>query len=219
MKLYTSKPVDYFSAARADVLELCPSCVNRVLEVGCGEGQTLELLKKGKRCAETIGFELMPLAAQAASQRADRVYCLNVEQDVWPVGIGKFDLILLLDVLEHLVDPWSLLEKLKNEYLEIDGKLVISLPNAQHFSLLLPLLAGQFNYVESGILDKTHLRFFTKKSAIDLLHSAGLTVEAMQRTSLDIRLNSGKLNAVTLGIFKNFLTSQYVFRACAQFVK
>jgi len=73
--------------------------------------------------------------------------------------------------------------------------------------------------VESGILDKTHLRFFTKKSAIDLLHSAGLTVEAMQRTSLDIRLNSGKLNAVTLGIFKNFLTSQYVFRACAQLVK
>ena len=111
------------------------------------------------------------------------------------------------------------LEKLKNEYLKIDGKIIISVPNAQHFSLLLPLLAGQFNYVESGILDKTHLRFFTKKSAIDLLHSAGLTVEAMRRTSLDIRLNSGKLNFLTLGILKNFLTSQYLFRTSAAFLK
>lgn len=219
MKLYKSKPVDYYSTARVDILEMLPSRVNRVLEVGCGEGQTLELLKKTKRCGETIGFELMPLAANAASQRVDKVYCLNVEEDVWPMEIEKFDLILLLDVLEHLVDPWTFLEKLKSQYLAMNGKIIISLPNAQHFSLVLPLVAGQFNYVERGILDKTHLRFFTMKSAIDLMQSAGLAVEETRRVSLDIRLNSGKFNFLTLGIFKTFLTSQYLFRASATFSK
>jgi 2-polyprenyl-3-methyl-5-hydroxy-6-metoxy-1,4-benzoquinol methylase len=181
--------------------------------VGCGEGQTLEMLRGKNLCTETVGIELFSAAADKARGRIGEVYCLDVEKDNLPDKLGKFELILLLDVLEHLVDPWSTLNKLKNEYLADNGKIIISLPNAQHFSLVLPLLFGRFNYVERGVLDKTHLRFFTGSSATDLLTSASLKIDASKRTSLDIGLNSGKLNFLTFGIFSNFIASQNIFLA------
>ncbi len=141
------------------------------------------------------------------------VYCLDVEKTTMPENIGTFDLILLLDVLEHLVDPWAVLSRLTEKYLAVGGKVIVSLPNARHFSLVVPLLFGKFDYRERGILDKTHLRFFTRNSAANLLRSAGLTIEATKRTSLDLYLNSGKVNAITLGLFSEFLTSQYIFSA------
>lgn len=211
MNLYASKKQDYFSAARHEILDFVPQFSRRVLEIGCGSGQTLEMLKGKNFCSETVGVELFKSAADEARVRVDAVYCLDVERNPLPDNIGKFDLILLLDVLEHLVDPWGFLKHLKEEYLAADGRVIISLPNARHFSLVLPLLFGRFTYAERGILDKTHLRFFTKHSAMDLLKSAALKVENVKATSLDVRLNSGKLNAATLGLLSGFIASQYIF--------
>lgn len=73
------------------------------------------------------------------------------------------------------------------------------------------MLYGEFNYQERGILDKTHLRFFTRKSGEKMLRDAGLSIEKVKCTSLDKSLNSGKLNALTLGIFSEFLTSQFIY--------
>lgn len=216
MNLYSSKEQDYFSAARHEILDLIPKFSRRVLDVGCGSGQTLEMLKDKKYCAETVGIELFNAAADEARSRVDAVYCLDVEKSKLPENIGKFDLILLLDVLEHLTDPWSVLKKIKNEYLADKGKIIISLPNVQHFSLVLPLLCGRFTYAERGILDKTHLRFFTKSSAADLLKSASLDIETIKPTSLNINLNSGKLNLLTLGLLSNFIASQYIYMASAK---
>ncbi|MDO9424799.1 MAG: class I SAM-dependent methyltransferase [Methylobacter sp.] len=216
MQLYNEKKPDYFSSSRSQIIDLLPDFSQRVLEIGCGSGQTLETLKKMQACAETVGVELFEAAADSARNRVDTVYCLDVEKNPLPAHIGKFNLILLLDVLEHLVDPWTLLKRLKEEHLAVDGKIIISLPNARHFSLVLPLLVGRFDYVERGILDKTHLRFFTKDSATKLLKSAGLNIEAIKPASLDIRLNSGKLNVITLGLFSGFIASQYLFKATAE---
>ncbi|MDR3453492.1 MAG: class I SAM-dependent methyltransferase [Rhodoferax sp.] len=214
MNLYDLKQQDYFSAARHEILDLMPKFSKRVLEVGCGSGQTLEMLKSKSFCEETVGIELFKDAANEALSRVDKVYCLDVEKTQLPENIGKFDLILLLDVLEHLVDPWSFLKRLKDECLEGGGKIIISLPNARHFALVLPLLfGGRFTYVERGVLDKTHLRFFTKFSAAELLKSASLNIEMIKPTSLNLSLNNGKLNAITLGIFSEFLASQYIFLA------
>lgn len=213
MQLYEEKQQGYFSAARTEIVGLLPGFSSRVLEIGCGSGQTLEMLKDKKRCAETVGIELFAAAAEEARNRVDTVYCLNVEHSPLPAEIGRFDLILLLDVLEHLVDPWTFLKYLKDAHLAPNGKVIVSLPNARHFSLVLPLLCGHFDYVERGILDKTHLRFFTKDSAIKLLQSAGLEVETSNATSLELHLNSGKLNALTLGLFSGFIASQFIFRA------
>jgi 2-polyprenyl-3-methyl-5-hydroxy-6-metoxy-1,4-benzoquinol methylase len=210
-RMYQDKKSNYYSTARTEILDLVPEGVNRVLEVGCGTGQTLSMLKEKNLCKETVGIELVASVASQASKIVDKIYVLNVEISELPCELGKFDLILLLDVLEHLVDPWDFLLKLKSNYLSKKGKLIISLPNARHFSLVLPLLAGSFEYVERGILDKTHLRFFTKKSAIALIKSAGLNVEKIKKTSLNLNLNSGKLNFVTFGLFSDFIASPYVF--------
>jgi 2-polyprenyl-3-methyl-5-hydroxy-6-metoxy-1,4-benzoquinol methylase len=211
MSLYSEKESDYFSSARIEIIDLLPKYSDRVLEVGCGSGKTLEILKEKKYCNETVGIELFATAAEQARNRVDTVYCMDVENCVMPEGIGKFNLILLLDVLEHLVDPWVFLSRLVKGHLANNGKVIVSLPNARHFSLLGPLLIGKFDYAERGILDKTHLRFFTKSSAENLLKNAGLHVETIKPTSLNLSLNSGKLNALTLGIFSEFLASQYIF--------
>lgn len=213
MKLYHDKRQDYYSSTRTDILEFIPNFSKRVLEIGCGAGQTLEMLKKKQQCSETVGIELFPEAAELSKEKVDLVHCMDVEKNSMPDNIGKFDLILLLDVLEHLVDPWTVLARLTSAHLAVGGRVIVSLPNARHFSLVLPLLCGKFDYQERGILDKTHLRFFTRSSAANLLKNAGLTIESTKRTSLDFYLNSGKINMITFGLFSEFLTSQYIFSA------
>jgi len=210
--MYEEKNKDYFSSSRAVILDILPQKpFQRVLEVGCGAGQTLAMLQQKGLCEQTVGIELFQDAAIEAKRVVDKVYCLDVERQDLPNDLGKFQLILILDVLEHLVDPWTFLEKLKNECLDENGFIIISLPNARHFSLVLPLMMGRFDYEERGILDKTHLRFFTKQSMLNMIDGAGLKIEKIKRTSLDLNLNSGKFNFLTLGLFSDFLTSQYIF--------
>ena len=213
MNQYIEKEGGYFSSTRSEILELLPKYSEKVLEIGCGSGQTLQMLKGRGLCVETVGIELFQLAADEARKRVDRVYCLNVEKEEIPPEVERFDLILILDVLEHLVDPWTFLSKLVDQHLTKNGKIVASIPNARHFSLVVPLLRGNFDYVERGILDKTHLRFFTRRSAVKLLQHSGLSVESTKSTSLGIHLNSGKLNLLTFGLFSEFLSLQYLFCA------
>jgi 2-polyprenyl-3-methyl-5-hydroxy-6-metoxy-1,4-benzoquinol methylase len=213
MSQYEEKITGYFSNIRSEIFDIIPKYSNRVLEIGCGTGHTLESLKEKKLCSETIGIELFASAAEEAKKRVDIVYCVDVEKEGVPVEIGAVDLILLLDVLEHLVDPWSFLTNLVATHLSPRGVVVASIPNARHFSLVLPLLGGNFDYVERGILDRTHLRFFTRRSAEKLLENAGLEITQTRSTSLGIHLNSGKFNIVTLGLFSEFLSLQYLFKA------
>jgi 2-polyprenyl-3-methyl-5-hydroxy-6-metoxy-1,4-benzoquinol methylase len=94
----------------------------------------------------------------------------------------KFDVILIGDVLEHMVDPGKVLSELK-KFLKPEGKFVISLPNVAHYSVRFGLLKGRWNMTNSGILDKTHLRFFTRVTAIELLTKAGLSIEVIRPSS------------------------------------
>jgi 2-polyprenyl-3-methyl-5-hydroxy-6-metoxy-1,4-benzoquinol methylase len=216
MNLYQTKVEDYFSAARKEILDIIPPFSERVLDIGCGSGQTLEMIKQRKLCETTFGIELFEKAAERARTRVDMVYHLDIERQETPADLGKFDLILILDVLEHLVDPWSVLKRIQRAHLKQGGKMIISLPNARHFTCVIPLLIkGEFTYQERGILDKTHLRFFTRKSGMRLIHEAGLSINKVKHTSLDWSLKSGKLNAITLGFFSEFLTSQFIYLVSA----
>jgi SAM-dependent methyltransferase len=95
---------------------------------------------------------------------------------------GNFDLIIALDVLEHLIDPWSIVRRLHG-ILNPGGVIIASIPNVGHYSVAVPLvLRGQWNYADEGLLDRTHLRFFTRRTAVDLLTCSGLVIDKIEST-------------------------------------
>lgn len=210
---YKGKGQDYFRSIRTDVLSLLPETANSVLEIGCGQGATLQWVKTIRHCRLAVGIELTPHAASIARSRVDLVIQGNIETIELPFRTNAFDLILCLDILEHLVDPWTLLRRLNN-VLNLGGCLIASIPNVKHHSVLLPLLfKGQWNYLQTGILDKTHLRFFTRKTAISLIESSGLSVDKVCSTGREIKSKSRIANFLSLGVLKVIFEAQYLIRA------
>jgi 2-polyprenyl-3-methyl-5-hydroxy-6-metoxy-1,4-benzoquinol methylase len=209
---YEGKEQQYFRNVRSEILPLLPPVMDRVLEIGCGGGYTLEYLQRAGRCSRTLGVELFPDAAHNARQRVDEVYEGNIEQLQLPISPESLDAVLCLDVLEHLIDPWRVVQKI-HSLIKPGGILVASIPNVRHYTVVLPLLLkGRWDYTPSGLLDRTHLRFFTKASAIALLESSGLRVDAIDavwRTSRAVRV----LDAVTFSLGRPWLEYQFLLRA------
>lgn len=143
-----------------------------VLDVGCSCGGNLMWMKYHNPTAELHGIELNPSAASVASTFA-QVDSQDVETLVREDWQGKFDYIIMADVIEHLREPWNTLKTMAS-FLKPTGKLVISIPNINHVSILMELLHGSWQYVDAGILDRTHLRFFTRQSFTEYLQEAGL---------------------------------------------
>jgi len=145
-----------------------------VLDIGCGEGFFAAELKKGGN--RVVGVDALPAASESHALEQYFSADLNDARGVFRQLNGRrFDRVLLLDVLEHLVQPEQLLSEAKGA-LNPNGCLVVSLPNVAHFAVRLALLFGQFNYAERGILDRTHLRFFTRRTARRLLEDAGYEI-------------------------------------------
>jgi len=145
----------------------------RIMDVGCGAGQVGALLKE-KDC-HVVGVELDAEAAALARKVLDEVIVERAERLHREDLVGTFDAIMLLDVLEHVPDPFLLLTNLR-KYLADGGSLIISIPNAVHWTVRKMVLRGNFSYEEYGILDRNHLRFFTRDSFIRLLDEARLEV-------------------------------------------
>lgn len=211
---YSVKTEDYFSHARREILPLLPHRAPRALEVGCGSGHTLSLLKQQGLCDWVCGIEISPTAAEQASKRLDQVIQGNIEAMELPIEPGSIDLLLCLDVLEHLVDPWETLRRLA-ALLRPNGVLVASIPNVRYYRVLLPLmLGGRWDYQDSGILDRTHLRFFTRATAIELVESAGFSIERVSATNAHTRNWKYRLlDALTLSRVRPYFEFQYLVRA------
>lgn len=211
---YSSKDVTYFAAVRTDVFDLLPDHASRVLEIGCGTGDTLAQLKAAGRCEWAAGVELFPSAAAVARERLDEAYEGNIEDMALGIEPDSIDVILCLDVLEHLLDPWSVIRKL-DPLLKPGGILIASIPNVRHFKVIGPLiLRGRWDYVDSGLLDRTHVRFFVRQSAIDLVECSGLKVDAVKANGAPVPGSwLSLLNRLTLSVFQGFLDFQYLIRA------
>lgn len=208
---YDSKPAGYFGHARREIEPLLPPHAARVLEVGCGSGATLHWLKQSGRCATTTGIEVQPQAAALAQGHVDQLHVGDAEQLLRQAfSDASFDLVLCLDVLEHLVDPWGLVVQAQR-LLKPGGLLVASIPNVRHARVVLPLLFhGRWQYEDAGQLDRTHLRFFTRESALQLMQVPGLQLQQWQRRMPPAASRSGVLNALSLGVFKDFLAMSYL---------
>jgi 2-polyprenyl-3-methyl-5-hydroxy-6-metoxy-1,4-benzoquinol methylase len=200
----------YYRHERSDISPLLPNHAQRILDVGCGEGATLAWLKGRYPAAVTIGLEGNQSLRNRLSSNADAAHIVDLNADI--PDVGSPDLILCLDVLEHLTAPEQVLARLVG-ILAPNGTVIVSLPNVAHLSVSLPLIMrGEFQYRDAGILDRTHLRFFVKRSAIELLNGAGLVVERALRLGLD-GPKSRWVNLISLGLLQDHLTTQYVLAA------
>ncbi len=217
MQNYTDKPFDYFQHARTEIAPLLPARIHRVLEIGCGGGATLDWLKRDRGAQHTVGVEIAPDAAQAALGHADHVICMDFEREELPVPAQRFDLLLCLDVLEHMVDPWRAIDRLVTTQLAPGGTLLVSVPNVRHYSVTLPLVfGGRWDYTAAGILDKTHLRFFTQHSAAQLLTHPRLSSPQFLKTNFNVFTRRGLFNVLTAGTLNDFVSYQHFLAARAR---
>ncbi len=164
----------YHDHARPEVQRLIPPSARTVLDVGCGAGALGAALKR-QGVLQVIGVEADPKAAEAARKVLDRVHLGDIEDLGLPYPPETFDWIVLADILEHLRGPWGVVKRL-TPLLTPHGRVIASLPNVRHWSVLRGLLEGEWTYLPAGILDRGHLRFFTLRSGRALLEAADLTV-------------------------------------------
>jgi 2-polyprenyl-3-methyl-5-hydroxy-6-metoxy-1,4-benzoquinol methylase len=211
---YSDKPAGYYGHARTEIAPLWPARAGRVLEVGCGRGATLAWLKATARCEHTTGIELFAEAAEAARAVVDRVESGDAEVLLDVVAReGAFDVVLCLDVLEHLRDPWAFVARL-GPLLAPGGFVIASLPNVRHWRVSAGLLvAGRWRYADAGVLDRTHLRFFTRESARGLLNVAPLKLVACQASRPPLASIGGVANLATLGLLGDLFAVQFLLVA------
>jgi 2-polyprenyl-3-methyl-5-hydroxy-6-metoxy-1,4-benzoquinol methylase len=168
----------YYEHARPEVAALVPAGARRVVDVGCGAGALGRALKAERRGVEVRGVEVVPEQAERARAWLDEVSCADAAAPLpasWPAP----DCVVFADVLEHLVDPWGVLRAWRGRLAE-GGTLVASVPNVACREVVSGLLRGEWRYGNSGILDRTHLRFFTRSTALELVAGAGFRVRSVR---------------------------------------
>ena len=201
---------NYFSTVREEIEGLLPATAERILEVGCGAGATLAWLKQRWPDAWVAGADVNAEQIALAAARIDHAERCDLDRTVPSIAPSSIDLLLCLDVLEHLRDPWAALRTL-GALVRPGGCVIASVPNVRHASVLWPLLCrGRWHYGGSGILDRTHLRFFTRASAIELVRDAGFEVRAVRGLGTEPGKRGHVPNLMTLGLLRDFLTRQYL---------
>lgn len=214
--MYDMKTGDYFAHCRMDMLQAIPPGGNKkLLEIGAGTGETLLQAKALGLAEEVVGVELVAIEKSNQTHPAlDRFIIGDVEKLELPFDDDYFDVILCGDVLEHLVDPWTMVRRL-SACLKPGGYFIASMPNVREIKTLSKIiLKGKFKYDDAGILDRTHLRFFCKRDMLDLFEHSNL--EILSTTSNLKLLGRGKrllLNKLTLGAFSEFLEGEYLIVA------
>ena len=170
----------YYRHVRQEILDAIPCGVQRILDVGCAAGVLGNAVRKRDPGCHVTGVEVMPDAAAVASRLLDRFYHADVESFDPPFREGEFDCIVFADVLEHTRDPWRLVGMYRR-FLRPGGCMVISIPNIRYLDVAEALLGqGRWEYADEGILDRTHLRFFTLREFGRLLEEQGMAVRSVR---------------------------------------
>lgn len=164
----------YYHYTRPEVRALIPPHCKTLLDVGCGAGRVAKAFKDERPHATAVGIELCEEPARAAADLLDDVIVADLERmDAIPYAHGHFDAIMFADVLEHVHDPHRLVSVLK-PYLAPDGVIACSIPNVKHWTVVFDLLVrDRWEYADAGLLDRTHVHFFTLESIDALLQQTG----------------------------------------------
>ncbi|MCL5411593.1 MAG: class I SAM-dependent methyltransferase [Patescibacteria group bacterium] len=209
---YKTKQDPYFSGVRSELLPFFEGKNKKILDVGCGTGAILRELKRLGIAKEIVGVEIHKESAKAAEKFLDKVFVGNVEELTLPYK-NYFDYIILADVIEHTSDPWETVNRAVG-YLKKDGYLILSIPNIRNWRIFREVfLKGSFEYKEAGVMDRGHLRFFTKKSIEKLLSCLDFRV-------VDLRINvafdnrkQDWLNRLMFGQLGRLFIEQYLVKA------
>lgn len=178
---------EYSGMIRTDLISTIDCDIEKsinVLEIGCGIGATLLEIKNIYKNSSVYGIEISESAGTLAKNTGD-VLIADIEKVQLNYNKNFFDYIILGDVLEHLVNPWKIVNELKR-YLKKDGSLISSIPNIMHVSVLRNLVQGNFTYTDSGILDRTHLRFFTLNEIIRMFNDSKYIIDSINATKMNI---------------------------------
>jgi methionine biosynthesis protein MetW len=193
---------------RIEIIDMVPEGTKNVLDVGCGSGDVGESIRKMYGCRVT-GVEKDHEEALMAAGRLDRVLEADIETVDMPFSGDSFDCIIMADVLEHLKEPLKVLKGVIR-FLSPEGTVIISLPNIRHISVLYDLVfRGRWEYKDSGLMDRGHLRFFTRRSMRQLFESSGLIVSDVKKVH-SIK-GAALADFLTAGLLEDFLTAQFVF--------
>lgn len=214
---YEEKDQSYYSNVRSDLLSMLPLSSKgiKVLEIGAGSGSTLVYLKENGIAKEVVGIDIPESKRQSKSKLIDKFIYGDIEKLNLDEYEKYFDCILLADVLEHLVFPNVVLDKVKH-LLKEQGMILVSIPNVRHYKTFKNVfIKGDFAYEESGLFDYTHLRFYCKKNIESLMTLNGFEIQKMISA---LRVYKGRsiaklINKITFGFFEEFLTVQYFLRA------
>jgi SAM-dependent methyltransferase len=174
---YSEKQRQYFDGTRTAFVQALPHNPSaRLLEVGCGNGGTASQARAEGKCGWCCGIELCEAPAREAAKRLDQVLVGNVELMEPDLPRASFDILILSEVLEHLVNPGAVLWKLR-VFLKPGALVLAGSPNVCHHSVLRMLLAGRWDYEGKGIMDATHLRWFTAQTYQALFEDNGYMVD------------------------------------------
>jgi 2-polyprenyl-3-methyl-5-hydroxy-6-metoxy-1,4-benzoquinol methylase len=171
----------YYSNVNLDLLARVPINAQRILEVGCGAGRFAQAFLNRNPAAKYVGVELFEDAAQQAAEFLPHIVIGDIESKQILAELDRiqgrelFEVLIFGDVLEHLHNPQQVLEKLRSR-MAAGGLCVACIPNVAHWSVLQQQLRGRWDYIDSGLLDRSHLRFFTLETAVELFQRAGWTV-------------------------------------------
>lgn len=173
--------MSYYDNVNPELFARIPATARRILEIGCGVGEFARAVRAANPDTEYWGVELFAEAADAASALLDAVIVGDIETTEVMARLDRargdrlFDVLIFGDVLEHLNDPWRILAELRTR-VSPGGVCVACVPNVSNWRLIKEQLSGRWTYTDAGLLDRTHLRFFTRDSAVTMLRDAGWTV-------------------------------------------
>lgn len=207
--LYKDKARGYFESVRPEMLEFLPQQFERVLDVGCGNGAFGQAIKNQHPKTEVWGVEYDLQAAEEAKSVLEKSFGGPIEAHLTHLPDNYFDCVFFNDVLEHLQNPYQLLEEIKPK-LRNGGVVISSIPNIRYFRTFSRLIFHkEWEYAHHGVLDFTHLRFFTVKSIRKMYEGAGyevITHKGIRRTK---SIRPKLLNIVTLGWFWDIEYTQF----------
>ena len=162
-----------------DLLRMIPASSMRLIEVGCSSGAMAREFKKINPLCDYFGIDIDESYAIQAQRHCDQAIALDIEEadEQFFLDQGNRDCWIFGDTLEHLRNPWRILKKIR-ERLPSNGCVVACIPNAQHWSVVAKLSIGDFRYQDSGLLDRTHLRWFTRQTIVEMFIGAGYAIQA-----------------------------------------